>query len=77
MKEQIPLELASLADLPHGETSDHTHEIAPDLAYQRLAMVNVVYWGLPHTEDRQWVLIDTGVPGLTSMIERAARKRFG
>src|SRR6476620_5988612 len=52
-------------------------EVAPDLAYQRLAIVNVVYFGAPNAADRKWVLIDTGVVGTSGMISRAAEKRFG
>ncbi len=77
MKEQIPLDPAPLADLPHNYAEDKTHEVAPDLAYKRLAMVNVVFYGAPSAGDRQWVLIDTGIPGLASSIEKAARLRFG
>ena len=75
MAQQIPLSPESIADLPHPD--DHTSEIAPDLAYRRLAIVNVVFFGLPQSGDRKWVLIDTGVPGFTGRIERAAAERFG
>lgn len=47
----------------------------PDLAYQRLALVNVIYYGAPG--DRQWVLIDAGLPGTASLIINAAEQRFG
>lgn len=66
-----------VADLPHGVTDDKTQEIAADLAYKRLAIANVVLVGSPGAADRQWVLVDTGVPGLTSFIEKAAKQRFG
>jgi glyoxylase-like metal-dependent hydrolase (beta-lactamase superfamily II) len=75
MAQQIALTPDSIADLPHPE--DHTNEIAPDLAYRRLAMVNVVFFGRPQCGDREWVLIDAGVTGLTGRIEAAARERFG
>jgi len=77
MKEQIALEPAPFGDLPHGKTEDKTHEIAPDLAYQRLVLANIVFWGPPGSEDRSWVLVDTGLPGLSWMIEHAAHQRFG
>jgi glyoxylase-like metal-dependent hydrolase (beta-lactamase superfamily II) len=51
--------------------------IAPDLAYRRLALVNVVFLGRPGAGDRQWTLIDAGVPGLGGLIESAASERFG
>jgi len=75
MAHQIPLTPESIADLPHP--GDQTHEIAPDLAYRRLAMVNVVFFGQPHCGDRNWVMIDAGVAGLGGRIESAARERFG
>lgn len=52
-------------------------EALPDVAYQRLAIVNVVYVGRPDAGDRQWVLIDAGVMGSMSAIVHAAEARFG
>lgn len=75
MRTQIPLTPESIADLPHPD--DGTHEIAPDLAYERLALVNVVFYGMRGAGDRGWTLIDAGVPGTMRLIERAAAKRFG
>lgn len=59
------------------ERDDHTQEIAPDLAYKRLTLVNVVLYGLPQSGDRGWVLIDAGLPGCATGIVRAADARFG
>ncbi|MDB5641856.1 MAG: fold metallo-hydrolase, partial [Hyphomicrobiales bacterium] len=56
---------------------DHLHEIAHDVAYQRLAIVNVVFIGEPQAGDRTWTLIDAGVYGSAAFIRNAARKRFG
>jgi glyoxylase-like metal-dependent hydrolase (beta-lactamase superfamily II) len=53
------------------------HEIAPDLAYQRLVIVNVVYVGLQGAGDRSWILVDAGIPGTAGSIRRAAAERFG
>ncbi len=75
MSEQIPLTSDAVADLPHPD--DGTREIAADLAYKRLAIVNVVFFGTPQCGDRQWVLIDSGVNGLAWLIESAAEERFG
>jgi glyoxylase-like metal-dependent hydrolase (beta-lactamase superfamily II) len=75
MAQQIPIDPSARADT--GESDDHTLEVAPDLAYQRLAIVNVIYWGTPLAGDRKWVLIDAGVIGSMSAIERAANERFG
>lgn len=71
---QIPLDPAACA----GEKrEDGTVEIAPDLAYRRLGIVNVVFYGRPGAGDRGWVLIDAGVMGTTRLITAAARERFG
>ena len=50
-------------------------EIHPDIAYQRLAIVNVVYYGSPSSD--QWVLIDAGVVGSANWILSTAEQRFG
>ena len=60
-----------------GDTQDGLHEIAPDLAYRRLAIVNVVYFGRPDAGDRQWALIDAGVAGTAGLIAAGAESRFG
>jgi glyoxylase-like metal-dependent hydrolase (beta-lactamase superfamily II) len=51
--------------------------VTPDVASKRLALVNIAFFGLPGAPDRRWVLIDTGVPGTTGIIIRAAQQRFG
>jgi glyoxylase-like metal-dependent hydrolase (beta-lactamase superfamily II) len=75
MAHQIPLTPESIADLPHPD--DNTREVTDDLAYRRLALVNVAFFGVPGCGDGNWVLIDTGVPGMTGRILRAAEARFG
>jgi glyoxylase-like metal-dependent hydrolase (beta-lactamase superfamily II) len=72
---QISLQPETIVDLSHPD--DGTHVIASDLAYRRLALVNVVFLGRPGAGDRQWTLIDAGVPGLGGLIESAASERFG
>jgi hypothetical protein len=47
---QISLSPETIVDLPHPD--DGTHVIAPDLAYRRLALVNVVFLGRPGAGDR-------------------------
>ena len=74
MAGQIPLDPSDRAD---SRQDDATHEIAPDLAYRRLAIVNVVFVGRPGASDREWVLIDAGVMGTTGLIRGAAAERFG
>ena len=75
MSQQIPVDAHAAVQSPH--TDDGTNQIAPDLAYKRLAIVNVVFYGAPNAGDRNWVLIDTGVMGTTGLIESAAAERFG
>lgn len=52
-----------------------SHEIRPDLAYRRLGLVNVVFIGAAGSRD--WVLVDAGVRGTSTMIKNAAAERFG
>src|SRR4051812_15537368 len=75
---QIALDSSARADVPKWDATrgDHTHEILPDLAYQRLGIVNLVYYGVPHSTEN-WVLIDAGLPGTANAIRRAVDARFG
>jgi glyoxylase-like metal-dependent hydrolase (beta-lactamase superfamily II) len=59
------------------DNDDGTHEIADDVAYKRLAIVNVVFVGQSGPADRDWILIDAGLPGFAGAIKRAAKERFG
>jgi glyoxylase-like metal-dependent hydrolase (beta-lactamase superfamily II) len=76
---QVTLDKSARADVPQkdSERGDHTHEIASDIAYQRLAIVNVVYFGQQNAASGEWVLIDAGLPGTATAIKRAAALRFG
>ena len=72
MAQQIPIDDDAIArSIDEGSV----HEVLPDLVYQRLAIVNVVYYGGPGAA--QWVLVDTGVRGSARAIRKAAAKRFG
>jgi glyoxylase-like metal-dependent hydrolase (beta-lactamase superfamily II) len=74
MTQQLPM-YASVevgASLGHGAV-----EIDADLLYLRLAIVNVVMFGPRSGDDRNWVLIDAGIPGSRGAIERAAAAGFG
>lgn len=79
MAQQVPVESSARADDPKRDDArdDNTHEIAADLAYRRLAIVNVVFVGVAGAGDRQWVLVDTGVMGTKHLITSAAKERFG
>lgn len=72
MTVQIPLDERALA--PDHQDQAETRTVAPDLAYRRLKIVNVVFVGLPEGE---WVLVDAGIPGSKSDILAAADARFG
>ena len=76
---QIPLDPAAQADDPAADAArdDGTREVSPDLAYRRLAIVNVAFVGPAGAGDRGWVLIDAGVIGTTRLIVQAAAERFG
>ena len=67
----LPLTSETVADV--RKTDSGIREISSDLAYRRLAMVNVVFSGTP---GESWVLIDAGVTGFTKMIEAAVEERF-
>ena len=79
MKHQIPMDSAARADHPDEDKARHdgTQEVTPDLAYKRLMMVNVAFYGLPNAGDRNWVLIDAALPGTAGAIAEAAAERFG
>jgi glyoxylase-like metal-dependent hydrolase (beta-lactamase superfamily II) len=76
---QVALSEDARADDParDRQRNDNTMEVAPDIAYRRLAIVNVVFFGLSGAGDRQWILIDTGVFGTKALIQSAATERFG
>ena len=63
-----------MTTVPDTGQDEATYEIAPDLAYKRLGIVNVVFYGLPKQD---WVLIDAGLPGTAGVIRNAAAERFG
>ena len=79
MPQQIPISPDARADDPQADDARHdgTHEVAPDVAYKRLAIVNVAFYGLAGAGDRQWVLIDAALPGTAGQIAHAAAERFG
>jgi glyoxylase-like metal-dependent hydrolase (beta-lactamase superfamily II) len=51
--------------------------ITDDLAYLRTAIVNVIFSGVEGAGDRNWVLIDAGIPGSAGSIRCAVARRFG
>lgn len=74
MDHQIAVGADALA-IEHRSAS--LHEVASDIAWQRLAVANVVYLGAADAGDRGWLLVDTGVAGSAPFIRRAAAARYG
>ena len=72
MTQQVPIDPGSVAAT---EADDGALEAAHDVAYRRLVFVNVVYVGQPGQPD--WVLVDTGLPGMAGSIASVAALRFG
>lgn len=52
-------------------------EVTPDIACLQLPIVNLYYFGLPNAGDREWALIDVGIPFYGENIIRGAAERFG
>jgi glyoxylase-like metal-dependent hydrolase (beta-lactamase superfamily II) len=79
MTEQVPLssDASALQPALDAARNDKTHEVLPDLAYRRLGIVNVVFFGPSKAGDRGWVLMDAGLVGTKSLIKSAAAERFG
>ena len=79
MAEQIPLspEASALEPALDAARKDRTHEVAAEVAYRRLGIVNVVFVGAVQAGDRRWVLVDAGLPGTRGLIKSAAAARFG
>jgi glyoxylase-like metal-dependent hydrolase (beta-lactamase superfamily II) len=73
------LDAKARADVPSEDDlrHDNTHEVLPDVAYQRIGIVNLVYFGGAASGSSDWVLIDTGLPGAAKRIKRAVAARFG
>lgn len=73
----LQIKLPQDATAPHLDLGGGLHEVAPDIAYLRAVLVNVILVGPQGAGDREWVLIDTGVAGSKASITRAAEIRFG
>jgi glyoxylase-like metal-dependent hydrolase (beta-lactamase superfamily II) len=76
---QIPLSDSAAADRPGDDRlrDDKTRQLAPDLGYRQIAIVNVMFFGTAGCGDRAWILVDAGIPGCAADIRAAARARFG
>lgn len=73
MAEQIPLDSSVIA--PDTAAFNRSEEVSPDVAYKRVVIVNVAFWGPPGANS--WVLIDAGIPRSATAIRQAAEERFG
>jgi glyoxylase-like metal-dependent hydrolase (beta-lactamase superfamily II) len=76
---QLRLPKSAVADHPAADSArnDRTRQIALDVAYRQLAIVNVAFIGMPAAGDGGWVLVDCGMPGTAGAIRAAAKARFG
>ena len=74
MSSQISIDPGGSAVAPQAEGLS---PVAPDLICQRLAIVNVVFFGSPGVRGGDWVLIDAGVPGTARRIRARASELFG
>ena len=70
----LPLDESAIAPDSDSDESNG-HEVAPDIAFLRCAIVNVAFIGLPRQSG--WVLVDAGIPKMAGRIGRAAQERFG
>jgi glyoxylase-like metal-dependent hydrolase (beta-lactamase superfamily II) len=79
MTDTITIEKSAIADAREADDQrdDLTHEVAPDVAYKRLGIVNIAFFGKRCSGNGNWVLIDAGLPGTAGAIKRAADARFG
>lgn len=57
--------------------ADAPRYVATDVSYLLDRIVNVCFVGAPGAEDREWVLVDAGLPGTADKIKRAAASAFG
>jgi len=72
----MQIAVSKSAELP-GQTEGSLHNLTDEIAYQRLAIVNVVLSGVREAGDRHWVLVDAGIGGTAALIADAAERRFG
>lgn len=79
MSQQIPLSGSGRSDDPEADAArdDGVHAVTADLAYLRLVLVNVLFYGAPDAGDRGWVLIDAGITATKGRIKKTAEARFG
>jgi glyoxylase-like metal-dependent hydrolase (beta-lactamase superfamily II) len=75
---KLPIDTAAVRRIPERlRASGAPHDVTDDVAYLRVAIVNVYFVGAPDAGDRGWVLVDAGLRGSAAMIARAAAMRYG
>lgn len=74
MQHNIPLDPEDRAGVPQ---EDGTNQVAHDLAYKRLMIVNVAFYGPAGAPPGGWSLIDAGVMGTKGRILAAMDERYG
>lgn len=73
----VQIELSHGDEAPSTQAAHGSRQLIPDIAYLKLSIVNVVFYGKPDGGDRSWVMIDTGLPTSHDAIMECARHRFG
>jgi glyoxylase-like metal-dependent hydrolase (beta-lactamase superfamily II) len=63
--------------LHRDATADSPRYVASEVSYLLDRIVNVCFVGSPGAADREWTLIDAGLPGSANKIKRAAARLFG
>jgi glyoxylase-like metal-dependent hydrolase (beta-lactamase superfamily II) len=72
-----PVSEDMLDSVIHREgNADAPKYVAPELSYLLDRIVNVCFIGAPGAADRNWTLVDCGLPGSASKIKRAANLLF-
>ncbi len=56
---------------------DRMYSLADDVTCFQLSLVNVYFLGTPGAGDREWLLVDTGLPTSADAIRKAAEELFG
>lgn len=74
--QQLNMEALALLQDVTDQTAT-IQEVASDVAYMKIILVNVCLVGAPNDQNAGWVLIDTGLPEASESIVEAAGKRFG
>ena len=64
-------------ELHRGTRAASTRYVAAEVSYLQDLIVNVCFVGEPGARDREWTLVDAGLPGSADKIKRAAAELYG